>query len=228
MSKFRNVACSFLSDTRNTYLASVVAGAPGCLKSAVVQAKINAISISALLDSGASENFVDKRLVDDLQLKIEGSSSEITMASTKLLAPAHGKTHAWLSLLNRKCKNTSFEIIDDLCADVILSQQFLKRHREVVFFQMGGAEKTPVIPNFFKKVLGVAAANVLPLRFFELLLPECKPVAIRSRQYSKDDREFIQVEVEKLLTQGLPLNIQGHPGGRTYWSCAGTLRKLEW
>jgi len=93
MSKFRNVACSFLSDTRNTYLASVVAGAPGCPKSAVVQAKINGISISALLDSGAFEfeNFVDKRLADDLQLNIEGSSSEITMASTKLLAPTHGK-----------------------------------------------------------------------------------------------------------------------------------------
>jgi len=164
MSKFRNVACSFLSDTRNTYLASVVAGAPGCLKSAVVQAKINAISISALLDSGASENFVDKRLVDDLQLKIEGSSSEITMASTKLLAPTHGKTHACLSLLNRNYKNTSLEIMDGLCADVILGQEFVKRHREVVF-QMGGAEKTLVIPNVSEKVLDVAAANVLPPRF---------------------------------------------------------------
>jgi len=69
-SKLRNVACSILSDTRNTYLASIVAGAPGCLKSAIVEAKINGISIGALLDSGASENFVDKRLVDNFQLKI--------------------------------------------------------------------------------------------------------------------------------------------------------------
>jgi len=91
MSKLLIVACSFLPDTRNTYLASVVAGTPGCPKSAVVQAKINEISIRALLDSGASENFVDKRLVDDLQLRIEGSSSEITMASNKLLTPTHGK-----------------------------------------------------------------------------------------------------------------------------------------
>jgi len=122
--------CLFVfPDTRNTYLASVVAGAPGCLKSAVIQAKINGISISALVDSCASENFFDKRLVDNLQLKIEGSSSDITMALTKLLVPTHGKTHACLSLLNRNYKNTSFEIIDGLCADVILGQRFLKRHR---------------------------------------------------------------------------------------------------
>jgi len=65
---------------------------------------------------------------------------------------------------------------------------------------MGGAEKTP---NVSEKVLGVAAANVLLPRLFEFMLPECKPVAIRSRQYSKDDREFIQAEVEKLLAQDI-------------------------
>jgi len=68
---------------------------------------------------------------------------------------------------------------------------------------MGGAEKTLAIPNVSEKVLGVAATNILPPRLFEFMPPECKPVAIRSRQYSKDDREFIQPEVEKLLAQGI-------------------------
>jgi len=68
---------------------------------------------------------------------------------------------------------------------------------------MGGAEKTLVIPNVSEKVLGVAAANVLSPRLFEFMLPECKPVAIRSRQYTKDDGEFIQAEVEKLLAQDI-------------------------
>jgi len=65
---------------------------------------------------------------------------------------------------------------------------------------MGGAEKTP---NVSEKVLGVAAANVLLPRLFEFMLPECKPVAIRSRQYSKDDREFNQAEVETLRAQDI-------------------------
>ena len=41
MLKLHSVACLFLSDTPNTYLVSAVAGFPGCLKFAVIQAKIN-------------------------------------------------------------------------------------------------------------------------------------------------------------------------------------------
>jgi len=35
------------------------------------------------------------------------------------------------------------------------------------------------------------------------MISECKPVAIRPRQYNEDDREFIQAEEEKLLAQGI-------------------------
>jgi len=50
--------------------------------------------------------------------------------------------------------------------------------------------------------VGVAAANVLLPHLLEFMLPECKPVAVRFRQYSKGNREFIQAEVGKQLAQG--------------------------
>ena len=35
------------------------------------------------------------------------------------------------------------------------------------------------------------------------MLANCKPIATESRQYSKDDRDFIRNEVEKSLTTGI-------------------------
>jgi len=47
------------------------------------------------------------------------------------------------------------------------------------------------------------AANVNPPRIFELIKDDCKPVATKSRHYSKEDERFIKKEVEKLLKKGV-------------------------
>jgi len=67
------------------------AGPPSCLEPAVVDACVEGHPLEALLDSGASENYIDKKLVDHLKLDISKEECDVTMASTKLLLKTEGR-----------------------------------------------------------------------------------------------------------------------------------------
>ena len=64
--------------------SSFAAGAPNCLQRTVVDATISGHSVKALLDSGASENFINKSLVEQLGVQYVKDYSSVTMASTQL------------------------------------------------------------------------------------------------------------------------------------------------
>jgi len=55
------------------------------------------------------------------------------------------------------------------------------------------------IPPLKPQQLSVAAARLDPPRLFEFLLPECTPIASRSREYTPEDAKFIESEVQRLL-----------------------------
>ena len=59
-----------------------------------------------------------------------------------------------------------------------------------------------IIPNS-APVCAVSAATIDEPSFFLNLLPDCKPIASKSRRFSKDDQDFIQQEVSKLLSEGI-------------------------
>ena len=48
----------------------------------------------------------------------------------------------------------------------------------------------------------VAPANVTPPRIFQHT-SNCEPIAAKSRRYSRADHEFILLEVEKILEEGI-------------------------
>jgi len=91
--------------------------------------------------------------------------------------------------------------MQNACADVILGQRFLESHKSVVF-EFGGHEDTLTIESSNeRKYASLASANVQPPRLFEHLQYGCKPIATRSRSYSRDDQKFITSEVQRLLAE---------------------------
>ncbi|XP_078495354.1 uncharacterized protein LOC144750187 [Ciona intestinalis] len=124
-------------DEDQPYLAvmqtpSVVAGAPDCLGPAVVDAIVKGQSIKVLLDSGASDNFLNKKVAHRLNLRVEKSSAVIGMATNGLSATTQGRASASISLLGRDYTNVPFQVLDGLCADIILGHNFMCRHSEVI------------------------------------------------------------------------------------------------
>ena len=58
------------------------------------------------------------------------------------------------------------------------------------------------IPNRNDACL-VMVANVDPPRIFQTIKEDCKPIATKSRRYSRKDETFIKKEVNKLLQEGV-------------------------
>jgi len=88
------------------YIASVV-GAPACLQSAVVDIKIQGLPDCALLDTGASDSYVDSDVASKkLVLEYKGQSSCIALASTTSSAKVRGiVTVIFLPLKDRTALN---------------------------------------------------------------------------------------------------------------------------
>ena len=186
------------TNKKSSWLASIIAGAPACLSPAIVTATLKEKHVDVQVDSGASSNFVDYNLVSQLKLPLKGDKSTITMASQGLKATTLGTFEATTCLLDRQY-DLKFDVMDKLCADVILGQAFLGRHSEASFL-MGGADP-PLKIN--EKFANAAVANVEAPYLFEFLSENCKPVASRSRSYSKEDKNFIEQEIKRLLDEDI-------------------------
>ena len=96
---------------------------------------------------------------------------------------------------------TRLGVLKYLCSDINLGHDFQKEHERVTI-EFGGSKPQLNIPNS-APVCAVSAATIDEPSLFSNLLPDCKPIASKSRRFSKDDQDFIQNEVSKLLTEGI-------------------------
>ena len=83
----------------------------------------------------------------------------------------------------------------------MLGHDFQKEHERVTI-KFGGSKPELIIPNS-PPVCAVSAARIDEPSLVSNLLPDCKPIASKSRRFSKDDEDFIQQEVCKLLSEGI-------------------------
>ena len=181
-------------------LLSIAAGAPSCVSPTVLPAKLNGLPVKSLLDTGASESFVNEEIAKNAKLVLQGRPSRVSMASDNLSAPVIGKVCSNLLLQGRDYPNVTFSVMSGLCADVVLGQDFLRQHKKVVI-KLGGPKKSLLVGK--ASTCGVAASEVKCNRLFRNLKPECRPIATKSRKFNEDDKRFIDAEVRKLLLEGI-------------------------
>ncbi|XP_026689427.2 retrovirus-related Pol polyprotein from transposon opus [Ciona intestinalis] len=180
------------------YLSSILASAPNCLEPAIVTGTLAGATVDILLDTGASNNFIDSGTARKAHLSLNKVIMSINMAAGNNPTKTFGRTKATLSFLGRKYVDVTFDIIEGLCADVILGQDFLKMHSEVTFKLGGDADKL-IIPYVPMEIAALSAGKVSPPRLFEFMDRHAQPYASRSRQYSREDQAFIRSEVQRLI-----------------------------
>ena len=94
-----------------------------------------------------------------------------------------------------KYESTRLNTFENLCSDVILGLDFHSQHSQLVF-EFGGASSELVIhPN--ESSCALVAAKVEAVSLFSNLSSDVKPIATKSRRFSKEDQEFIQDTVDK-------------------------------
>ena len=96
------------------------------------------------------------------------------------------------------CRNVEFTLLDNLVKEVIFGLKVLKQHREITL-KLDGKEK----PLNFKPAkashLSVMCSKVEFPTLFPGINQNTNPVRMPSRKYSKDERNFIEKEIKRLL-----------------------------
>ena len=166
-----------------------MAGVPYSLKGSVVPCSLNGLLFDSLLDTGASDNFVDKKVAESLGLKPQGGTSVVSMASGKQNAPILGQISGNLEIQGRNYFDVTLGVVPDLCSDIVLGQSFMNKHKEIAF-KLNGTQEGLVIQNPVR--YGVATSNVKSPRLFNNLDPNFKPIATKSRRFNEADQSFIK------------------------------------
>ena len=163
---------------------------------------VNNHPAKALLDTGASENFINESLVERLGVIYEKRYSNVTMVSKELRLATSRRASLTLTLFGKTYNNTYMDVMANACADVILGQKFLGKH-ETVKFEFGGNEGVLSVPAKTHNYVSLAVTAVDSPRIFEHLTSECKPIATRSRNYTNEDQRFIASEVQRLFSEDI-------------------------
>ena len=168
---------------------------PNCLALSTIPVQINKKTICALLDSRASHSDISLNAIAWLKLKApNGPIIEVALAKQNATLKGLGKTSAELTVFEQKY-NLQLGITRNLCADLILGQDFMEQHRRVVF-EVNDEGKDIIINS---SVCTVAAAKINPICIFKNLDPGVRPIATKSRRFNAEDKQFIRLEIKKLL-----------------------------
>lgn len=98
----------------------------------------------------------------------------------------------WVNLLVGKkiYTNMKLAILDNLCCDILLCHDFLRRYYSV------SISFVETLPELI--VLCVVSIGIQPPFLFTRLSAKCKPIAVRSRRFSDTDI-FIASDTTRLL-----------------------------
>ena len=162
----------------------------------MINAQINGCCLSALVDSYCSDSFISEKAANKLKLNVHASNQNISMAQTIMNTKMSGYCVADIIHTGQHYTGTRLAVLKDLCSDVILGYDFQKEHSRLTF-ELGGSGPELNVNSTSMCALSAATVNE-PSLFINLL-----PIPTKLRYFNKDDRDFIQSEVDHLPSEGI-------------------------
>ena len=134
----RRNKCNVLRNTASTAacnpnFCSLSAACPGSLLPASLQILVNGARLTALVDSGSSESYVNSFICKKLNLNVYPTSHQVQMASTSMKIKSTGFCLVDIHIHKSKYKAIRLNLFDDLCSDVILGIDFQYQHQRLIF-----------------------------------------------------------------------------------------------
>ena len=176
-------------------LCVTVASCPNSLKQASVKVSVGKKTLTALVDSGSSNSYISERVAKHLDLVTHTSTQDVSMALNSLKSHI-GYYYVDITLNENVYPSCRLGILKDLCSDIILGQDFQKRKHKSVIIKYGGFK-----PEFDSCLCSFRCTVGRAVSFFANLRPDCKPIATKSRRFSKEDQDFIQQEINQRLLE---------------------------
>ena len=164
-----------------------------------------------MIDSGSSSTFIKQSVAKKLKLFIIPKNRTIPLADNNLVARIIGEVVINIKFNGREHRGVVAEVIKDLCTDIIIGKDTLKKHKRVIF-NFNGSKEDLVLGAVDPNPKDVPS-NVTPLPFgtvgipspplFTHLSKKTKPIATKSHRQSPADRQFIKTEILRLQKQGI-------------------------
>ncbi|XP_077971774.1 uncharacterized protein LOC144425880 [Styela clava] len=151
-----------VATVNDLHLTSIIAGIHTSLSRSTITAEIAENPLMALLDSGASQSYIKASVAKSLGLTLYGPKTVIALASNESVAQTIGFVDAPLKIGTRVYDAMKFGVVENLCTDIILGQDFLSKHRKVVFEFNGDLDSLYV----GKEVCNLASAKDKRLKAF--------------------------------------------------------------
>ena len=118
------------------------------LRESIIEIDINGQTKSALLDTGASESFMDTKFARMMGLKIKVKPcGNVSLADRKQKTKIRGKVVADVKIGEKVNHNVQFTLLDSLVAEIIVGLDLLKKHKSVTL-EFNGALKPLVFGSY--------------------------------------------------------------------------------
>ena len=167
--------------------------------SGVMEEKVNLFILvngsleNCLLDTGAKYNHIIENFCQQANTVVSDKNKfQVDLAVKGAAVKTQGFCSATVKLRSRKYSDVNFSVMNDLLWDVILDREFWDQH-ECVSFTFGSAQ-SPLELSALKPTKGIE-----PVRLFEHFDYDCKPVAVKRRNYSRADQSFKTDQITELL-----------------------------
>ena len=176
---------------------------PSSLSTAVTNVKVNqTFNAHLLIDTGSSESFINKNFVDKLDVDVLPCRNIIAMASESHVSETLGKCSVSI-LLNGQClENVQLMVIKDLCCDIILGHDVLRKHGKLVM-NFDGPLPRIELPGPHKTICTLYPAKIEPPSLFSNLLDTIRPIACPSRKFSGPESSFIKKTIDELISDNI-------------------------
>ena len=171
----------------------------GHLNHALVSSEVKGKEYRTLLDTGSSKCFVNESVSLNLGVKRSLVQFGVDMAQASSRVQVTSCCKVDIKLLGATYKGVVLYVMKDLCVDIILGNDFLGLHKEVVF-QFNGAKDALIVP--VSDYCAVIASKVKAPSLFRNLRPGWRPVITKSRRFNARDHEFMMSTVDKWKEEG--------------------------
>ena len=153
------------------------------------------IVTQALVDTGSTNSYISEDFVKKPNLRFKSVKHVANMANSTLQTEIAGICFLNLIFLQHNYSNLKFYVMPNLIADSIIGDDVLQQHKSVTF-RFGGKK-----PDVFVSAV-MPTANVSYPELFHSILPNRKPIAVKTRKFSLEDQALIKSETERLLLEG--------------------------
>ena len=167
------------------------------LSQSMLNVEVNNHPVTCIADSASSASFIHPQCAEKLKLILKpiDQKYEVGMASNSLKVSSTSYALVNLKVKDRIYENMKLYVLPNLCTNLILGLDFLAQHKCVTLNFTG--DQPPL------SICGFSKLKTEPKSLFSNLPPNCEPIRDSRRRYSKEDEEFISLEVQRMLKEGI-------------------------